>query len=114
MFSQEHRLRHEKDIKALFSRGKSAFGLTMAVKFKPNHLDVNRFAIVIGVKVAKRAVVRNRLRRQIRGILSSYIAEMTSGFDVAILPKKGAIGKKSSELERELLDTLRKKTPLLS
>lgn len=114
MFSQEHRLRHEKDIKALFSKGKSAFGLNMAVKLKANHLAVNRFAIVIGVKVAKRAVVRNRLRRQIRGILSKYLVEMTPGFDVAILPKKEAIGKKSSELERELVDLLRKRTPLLS
>lgn len=113
MFSQEHRLRHEKDIKALFVKGKSAFGIHLAVKYRPNRLDVSRFAIVIGTKVAKRAVVRNRLRRQIRGIISKHLTEITTGFDIAILPKKEAIGKKSLELENEILTLFKRKTTLL-
>jgi len=113
MFSQENRLRHEKDIKALFLKGKSAFGVLVSVKFYPNRLGVARFAVVIGTKVAKRAVVRNRLRRQVREIIKKYLAEMKPGYDVALLIKKEAIGKKSRQIEEELVATLKRKTPLL-
>ncbi len=113
MFSQKHRLRHEKDIKALFFKGKSAFGINMSLKYKPNHLLISRFAIVIGTKIAKRAVVRNRLRRQIRGIIAKHMGAISPGFDIVFLPKKEAIGKKSRELEVEILSIFKRKTPLL-
>lgn len=114
MFSQENRLRHEKDIKALFLKGKSAFGVLVGVKFRANRLPVSRFAVVIGTKVSKKAVVRNRLRRQVREIIKKHLSEIAFGYDVALLIKKEAIGKKSREIEEELLVTLKRKTPLLS
>ncbi len=113
MLSKDNRLRHEKDIKALFSKGKSAFGIYVSMKYRPNQLSENRFAVVIGTKIAKRAVVRNRLRRQIRAIVGKHLSEMKSGFDIALLPKKEALGKKSHELEEEILSILKKKTPIL-
>lgn len=113
MFSQENRLRHDKDIKALFSKGKSAFGILVGIKFRYNKLPVSRFAVVIGTKVSKKAVVRNRLRRQVRGIISKHLPKIAPGYDVALLIKKEAIGKKSREIEEELVATLKRKSPLL-
>lgn len=113
MLPKEYRLRLEKDIKTLLSRGKSVFGLSMGVKFRPNRLSVSRFAIVIGTKVAKRAVVRNRVRRQLRGILFKHLSELTPDYDVMLIVKKEAIGKTSRQLEAELIQTLKRKSPLL-
>ncbi len=113
MLPKEHRLRLDKDIKTLFSKGKSVFGLCVGVKFRLNRLSVSRFAIVVGTKVAKRAVVRNRVRRQLRGILYKHLGELTTGYDVMLMVKKEAIGKASRELEAELLQTLKRKSPLL-
>lgn len=113
MYPQENRLRHEKDIKALFQKGKSAFGIMIGVKFRPNRLLVSRFAVVIGTKVSKKAVVRNRLKRQVRAIITKHLREIAPGFDVALLIKKEAIGKKSIELEQELIGNLKRKTPLI-
>ena len=113
MLPKEYRLRLEKDIKTLFSKGKSVFGLCVGVKFRPNRLSVSRFAIVVGTKVAKRAVVRNRVRRQLRGILFRHLSALTPGYDVMLIVKKEAIGKKSRELETELVQTLKRKSPLL-
>lgn len=113
MFSQEHRLKQEKDIKALFQKGKSVFGLLLSIRVRRNRVGVTRFAVVMGTKVAKRAVVRNRVRRKIRGIILKHLTEIASGYDVAILPKKEAIGKKSQELEEELMRIFKQKTPLM-
>lgn len=113
MLPKEHRLRLDKDIKTLFSKGKSVFGLCVGVKYRPNRLLVSRFAVVVGTKVSKRAVVRNRVRRQLRGILFRYLSEIKPGFDVMLMVKKEAIGKKSKELEVELLQTFKRKSPLL-
>ena len=112
MLSKEHRLRLEKDIKALFAKGRSVFGIYTGIRYRPNKLALSRFAIVIGTKVSKRAVVRNRLRRQFRSIIYKHLVEIKPGFDVVLMVKKEAIGKKSKELETEFIQTLKRKSPL--
>lgn len=82
------------------------------VRFRPNRLPVSRFTVVIGTKVAKKAVVRNCVKRRVRAILEKNLAQLNGGYDVVVLPKKDAIGKKSKALEEELLALLHKKTPL--
>ncbi|MEK7615449.1 MAG: ribonuclease P protein component [Patescibacteria group bacterium] len=108
-----HRLRLETDIKTLFARGKSVFGLLVGMKMAKNEVGVTRFAVVVGTKISKRAVVRNRLRRQLRGILLKHLTEFKPGFDVILMPKKEAIGKTSKVLEQDLLTTITRKTRLL-
>lgn len=108
MLAKEYRLRLEKDIKTLFTKGKSVFGPLIGMKFRPNRLSVSRFAVVVGTKVSKKAVVRNRLRRQLRAIIYKHLFALADGFDVMLMVKKEAIGKKSSELEAELLALFKK------
>ena len=64
MFKQENRLRHEKDIKAVLKKGTSVFDAVCGVKFAPNGGEPSRYAVVVGTKVHKSAVKRNRVRRQ--------------------------------------------------
>ena len=113
MLPTVHRLRLENDIKTLFARGKSVFGLLIGMKIVKNQTGAIRFAVVIGTKISKRAVVRNRLRRQIRGILFKHLTEFKPGYDVVLLPKKEAIGKSSKILEQDLMATFTRKTRLL-
>ncbi len=113
MLPQIHRLRLDNDIKTLFARGKSVFGFLVGVKMAQNNLPISRFAVVIGTKISKRAVVRNRLRRQIRGIILKHLPEFKPGFDVIFMPKKEAIGKPSKVLEEDLLHIFKRKTHLM-
>jgi len=112
MLPQEHRLRHEKEIKTLFACGKSVFGTELGLKYLRNDLKVSRFAIVVGVKVSKRAVTRNRLKRQIRAIIQLLLPETAPGYDILILTKKDALKKTYAELDNQI-QLLFKKTPLL-
>ncbi len=113
MLSKEYRLRNDKDIKALFAKGKGVFGLLINIKFRPSKLHVSRFAVVVGTKVSKKAVVRNRLRRQLISIIFKHLKNIRPGFDVVLMPKKEAIGKKSKEFEEEIIKTLKLKTRIL-
>lgn len=75
---------------------------------RENHLSHSRFGIVIGLKVAKRANVRNRLRRQIREIIRNELGNIKKGFDVMILGKKSALELEYSDLEKEILGLFKK------
>ncbi|HAU65813.1 MAG: Ribonuclease P protein component [Candidatus Uhrbacteria bacterium GW2011_GWF2_39_13] len=113
MLSPEYRLRHEKDIKALFARGKSVFGIWLGMKFQPNKLPVSRFAVVVGTKVSKKAVVRNRLKRQIRAVIQVNLLQINPGYDILFFLKKEAVGKDFEEISKQVVQSL-KKARLLS
>lgn len=108
MLPRPNRLTLDKDIKALFAKGKGVFDVYAGLKFRKNDIAVTRFAVVVGTKVSKSAVTRNRLRRQVREAIRSRLPEIKPGFDVMVLIRKEAIGKTFEELERHVVDGLRK------
>ncbi len=108
MLPQANRLRLEKDIKTLFARGKSVFGSLVGLKFRANALPVSRFAVVAGVKVSKKAVMRNRLKRQTRAIVHEVLEKITPGYDVLLFLKAPAVGKPFEDLQQEVLANLKK------
>ncbi|MBT5808012.1 ribonuclease P protein component [Candidatus Uhrbacteria bacterium] len=108
MFPSEHRLKQEKDIKTLFAKGKGVFGIYVSLKFRKNNLEVSRFTAVAGLKVSKKAVVRNRLKRQVRAIVEKQIESIPAGYDIALLIRKEAVGKTSAELELQIIKSFQK------
>ncbi len=103
MFLSVNRLRNDTDIKTLFSRGKSVFDICLGIKFRKNNLAFSRFAVVVGTKVSKKAVIRNRIKRRIRAIVEKQIPNLQKGFDVMFLVKKEAIVLTPTELEDQLI-----------
>ena len=99
-------LRKDQDIKAVFAKGRGVYDDLAGIKYCQNGLNETRFAIVVGTKVDKRAVRRNRLKRQIRAILAknSYVG----GFDVVVLTRTAAVGKEFPEIEAHLVKALQK------
>ena len=66
MLSKSYRLR-ENEIKKIISRGKRFYGSVLTIRFF--FAPVSGFAIVVSNKVSKKAVIRNRIRRQISEIV---------------------------------------------
>ncbi|MBI4438265.1 ribonuclease P protein component [Candidatus Uhrbacteria bacterium] len=108
MLPQTNRLRQEKDMKTLFAKGRSVFGTLVGMKLCANGRPVTRFAVVVGVKTAKRAVDRNRIKRRVRAIVYALLPELKGGFDVALLPRKEALTAKPEALKAALLGSLKK------
>lgn len=108
MLPKPNRLHLDKDIKTLFAKGKGVFDVWCGLKVRKNGLAASRFAVVVGVKVSKSAVVRNRVRRQIREIVRLRLPELKPGFDVMMLVRKEAIDKPYAELEKHVCAALKK------
>ncbi len=85
----------------------------IGVKIKPNGLDVTRFAVAAGLKYSKKAVARNRIKRQVRAIVHKHLGDIQPGYDVLLIARKESLQKKGSEIEPELLKTLAKAKLLL-
>lgn len=102
MLPQAHRLRLEKDIKTLFARGKSVFGTFVGIKYRFNRLPISRFAVVAGIKVSKKAVIRNRLKRQVRAIIHEMLPYISPGYDVLLYLKPFTVEKSFKELQKEI------------
>ncbi|OGM00472.1 ribonuclease P protein component [Candidatus Uhrbacteria bacterium RIFOXYC12_FULL_57_11] len=101
-------MRLDKDIKALFAKGKGVFDVWVGFKFRKNDLNVTRFAVVVGTKVSKSAVVRNRLRRQVREAIRTRLSDIRPGYDIMVLVKKEAMGASFQELEKHVVSGLKK------
>lgn len=108
MLPKEHRLRHDKDIKTLFGKAKGVFDPLVGLKFRKTDRSLSRFAVVVGVKVSKKAVVRNRVRRQIRAMIESRLTEIKPGFDVVLLVRPDAAKATREELLRHVTRVLTK------
>lgn len=108
MLPKENRLKRDKDFQTLFKKGQGAYGSVCGAKWQKNNAGVFRAAVVVGTKVSKKAVVRNRLRRQIREVLRLRINQFKPGYDLVLIVGKGALGKKQAELEVAVLQLLKR------
>lgn len=64
-----------------------------------------KLAVVVGKKVDKKAVVRNKIKRRIISILKELIPVDTN-VDMVIFAKKGILDKQNEEIAKELKSAL--------
>ena len=108
MLPREHRLKSERDIKLLFSKGKGVHHKLVGVKTRKNDQPSSRFVFVVSTKVHKRAWRRNRLRRRLREIVRTHLSHIEPGFDIALMAKKDALEAPFEQLEASALAALKK------
>lgn len=107
MFSRSHRLQSEKDVLRAIRSKRGAFDVACGVKFSENTVGVPRFVIVVSTKVDKRAVVRNRVRREYREICKELLSHLPA-CDIALMVSKPAIALSRNEKRLRLEVVLRK------
>jgi len=109
MLSRARRLNKQNDFDNIFQQGGSAQDDFLVVRFLPNHLPLSRFGLVASTKVSKKAVDRNRLRRQLSESIRLNLKRITPGWDLVIIVKPKMIGLDYGQIEKSLLGLLRKK-----
>ncbi len=119
MLPKENRLTKIRDFNLLFKHGVYVSGRLLDLKllklakitdYFPKKEDSSRFkdqlllGISVGIKISKKAVVRNKLKRQIREILRLSLQknEIIPGYYLLFIAKKEAVGKEYLELEKEV------------
>jgi ribonuclease P protein component len=90
-----HRLRHWKDFQTVYQKGFRCSGLHLnlrAFRRSPPEMEggfPTRLGISISRKVSKKAVSRNRIKRQIRVALRQILVDLKPGWDCVIIVKPG-------------------------
>ncbi|MDD2753277.1 MAG: ribonuclease P protein component [Candidatus Portnoybacteria bacterium] len=107
MLSRVNRLNKQKDFDGVFGCGKNKQDGFLVLRYIPNSFKYSRFGIVVSAKVAKRAVDRNRLRRQMSEILRLNQKNIKPGFDVVLVAKTKSLGVEYGRLKESLTGLLR-------
>ncbi len=96
-------LSKKKDLDQIFKTGLSFYCSVLGLKYLPNTLGFNRLGIVIGLKVSKKAVIRNKIKRQIREIVKNDFPKTEISYDLVIIAIKGLETKNFLEIKESLL-----------
>ena len=107
MLPRANRLNKQKDFKAVFSRGKTKQHGFFVIRSLPNAYEFSRFGFVVSARVAKKAVTRNRLRRQMSEMIRLNLKKIKNGFDVVLIAKFKSAGISYGDLEDTLLGLLK-------
>jgi len=91
MLQPQNRLKADRDFKRVLKIGRFFNSPEMRMKALGNNLSFSRFGFVISTAIDKRAVVRNRIKRQVREVVRLLLKEnlIEPGFDVVVLLGKG-------------------------
>lgn len=116
---QPNRLKLRRDFQAVYHKGIRRTGRYLILRGLPGRIsspkdsmqekrtiDEGRLPTMIGIsisqKVSKKAVVRNRIKRQIRGILRQLLPRLSPGWQLVVVVRPGAEGCEYAHFLREL------------
>lgn len=68
--------------------------------------DPSRFGIVVSTKISKKAVDRNRVKRQVRKAIRNYLGKIKDGHDAIVLARKGLLSVEPEYLDKEIKKAL--------
>lgn len=99
---KKHRLSGEKTFQTIFRTGRRVDTPFFSFVVRANSLSHVRFASIISKKTAKSAVLRNRIRRRIRGWVSEHPRLESIPLDLVVSVKKNAVDASRRKFYEEL------------
>jgi ribonuclease P protein component len=104
-------MRRQSDFAAVRKEGRRHFGaaFVMAVRRRPPdpRQDLPRFAVIASRRVGN-AVVRNRLKRQLRALFREHQTLFSAECDVVVTLQAKGVGTPFAELEKQFLAAARR------
>ncbi len=120
MLPSQHRLKHMKDYEILYQEGRFVGANLLGLKIwkiDPEKYPRRKYSVgdlkigfVVSVKVSKKAVERNRLKRQMREVVRLLLKEnrIQPGYLMAFMASPNMLGKDYQEIEQNITFVLRK------
>ncbi len=108
MLKKIHRLTKDKDFDNIFKNGRSSYNKILGIKAMANQQVNSRFGIVVSAKISKKAVERNKIKRQVREIIRARLDGIKSGYDIMIISLPDILGKSYQEIDESISRHFRK------
>lgn len=89
----------------LYRKGQSSVQPCMVVYCQKNRQGKTRLGVTVSTKLGK-AVVRNRVRRQLREMYRLHLPEMKKGYDVILVGRVKAVYTPYAKMEGQYLRAL--------
>lgn len=106
MLPKHNRLKNKKDFDNVFKKGKKIAGKLIFLKALKNKLDFSRFGFIVSLKISKKAVVRNKIKRRLRAVIKENILNIKIGLDIIIIAKPEILDKEYKEIKNDLENLL--------
>jgi ribonuclease P protein component len=103
MLKKSNRIGRNKEFDRAFKLGQSFYDKILGLKAVDNGLSVSRLGILVSTKVSKKAVDRNRIKRQIRAIVREEWSKLKGGKDLVIIVFPQILDKKFEEIKEYIL-----------
>jgi len=111
MLPVRNRLKKKKDFERIFKEGQGFKQGFLYLKIKKNNLESSRFGFIVSKKFAKKAVIRNKIKRRLRELIKIKLPEIKKGIDGIIIAIPGLKTTDFQQLE-EIINKLFKKAKL--
>jgi ribonuclease P protein component len=111
MLPKQNRLRTRQDFSNVYQKGIRLNRFALGLRAYQHSADAQeqqplRVGISISSKVSKRAVVRNRIKRQLRSALRQLLPKLKNGWDLVIVVYPNAVQCDYSEFLQQLKQLL--------
>lgn len=108
MLFLQNRLRKKQEFENVYKQGKACSQGNVFIKFVKNNLNYSRVGFIVSSKFSKKAVERNKIKRQLRAIFQKKISLIKSEVDIVVIPRKEATTKAFKELNEDVEKVLKK------
>jgi len=108
MLTKSHRLVDKRDFQRVYQKGRLLKARGLGLKCLSNHLKKTRMGVVVSLKISKKAVLRNKIKRQIKEILGSNLKKIKKGYDILIFTYPEITNFSFTEIRQELEGLLSK------
>jgi ribonuclease P protein component len=106
------RILKTRDFRRAYATGRSALAGFLKIYVAENVLEYPRIGIVVGKRVSKKAVFRNRIKRIIRPCANQLLPGALRGpYDIVIIVRPGIKHENASPVLRDNLKTILDKWP---
>ena len=89
--SAKNRLSKKRDFDTVFKEGKTVKGSFLFLKIAGNGTQISRFGFIISSKVSRKAVLRNKIRRELSDFTRINMSKIKGGYDIMVVIKNGAV-----------------------
>lgn len=105
-FSAKFRIKKREEFCLIQEQGRKVFSRHFVIAYVSSLFKHSRVGITVSVKVDKRAVWRNLLKRRVREVFRLNRCRLKENFDIVIIARKDACSCDLSSIRREILGAM--------